>query len=117
MKAHVPMIKFRKGSMLPKPEPIIVEATPTIASVAAPSSQPHQWIPNQSINLEWWQTPQKFKRRNVDDLEIDIINVRKFFFYYYQKLMFFLLNYNFPSFFSEWWSRSSVSMKSQKKNS
>ena len=65
--------------MLPKPEPIIVEATPTIASVAAPSSQPHQWIPNQSINLEWWQTPQKFKRRNVDDLEIDIINVRKNF--------------------------------------
>ena len=61
--------------MLPKPEPVIVEATPTIASVAAPSSQRHQWNPNESINLEWWQTPQKFKRRNVDDLEIDIINV------------------------------------------
>ena len=75
MKAHIPMIKFRKGSMIPKPEPVIVEATPTIASVAAPSSQPHQWIPNQSVNLEWWQTPQKFKRRHVDDLEIDIINV------------------------------------------
>ena len=75
MKAHIPMIKFRKGSMLPKPEPVIVEATPTIASVAAPSSQRHQWNPNESINLEWWQTPQKFKRRNVDDLEIDIINV------------------------------------------
>ena len=75
VKAHVPMIKFRQGSMLPKPDPVIVEASsPTTASVAAPSSQPHQWIPNQSINLEWWQTPQKFKRRNVDDLEIDIIN-------------------------------------------
>ena len=75
VKAHVPMIKFRERSMLPKPDPVIGEASsPTIASVAVPSSQPHQWIPNQSINLEWWQTPQKFKRRNVDDLEIDIIN-------------------------------------------
>ena len=26
------------------------------------------------INLEWWQTPEKFKRRKVDDSEIDIIN-------------------------------------------
>ena len=25
-------------------------------------------------NLDWWQTPLKFKRRNVDNLEVDVIN-------------------------------------------
>ena len=53
VKAHVPMIKFRERSMLPKPDPVIVEASPTIASVAVPSSQPHQWIPRKYIACDF----------------------------------------------------------------
>merc|ERR1712050_785216 len=64
VKPHVPQISFRKGGIIPKHAP---EAAPIIA-VQATGSQP------KVINLEWWQTPEKFKRRKVDDSEIDIIN-------------------------------------------
>ena len=59
--------------MIPKPAPQVIEATPTIA-VSAVASQPNKWNPENVVNLEWWQTPNKFKRRTVDDSEIDIIN-------------------------------------------
>ena len=68
------MIKFRKGGLIPKPAPIVIEATPKVAMASTPSS-PAKWNPDQVINLEWWQTPDKFKRRSVDELEIDLINV------------------------------------------
>ena len=44
-----------------------VVATPQVP--AAPSKKP-----NQIQNLDWWQTPLKFKRRDVDTLEADVIN-------------------------------------------
>lgn len=73
VKAHVPMIKFRKGSLVPKPAPNVIEATPKVAMASTPSA-PAKWNPDQVVNLEWWQTPDKFKRRSVDELEIDLIN-------------------------------------------
>jgi hypothetical protein len=36
---------------------------------AAPSKKA-----DQIQNLDWWQTPLKFKRRDVDNLEVDVIN-------------------------------------------
>ena len=68
------MIKFRKGSLVPKPAPNVIEATPKVAMASTPSA-PAKWNPDQVVNLEWWQTPDKFKRRSVDELEIDLINV------------------------------------------
>ena len=46
-------------------------ATPQ--ALAAPSKKGQ--APAQIQNLDWWQTPLKFKRRDVDTLEIDSINV------------------------------------------
>jgi hypothetical protein len=70
------MIKFKKGSLIPKPAPHMTETTFTPASVgAAAASDKQNWNAEQVISLDWWQTPQQFKRRNVDDLEIDLINV------------------------------------------
>lgn len=42
--------------------------------MASTPSAPAKWNPDQVVNLEWWQTPDKFKRRSVDELEIDLIN-------------------------------------------
>ena len=68
------MIKFRKGSLIAKPA--VPESTFTPAApLPIVSTEPGKWNPDQVINLEWWQTPIKFKRRNVDDMEMDIINV------------------------------------------
>ena len=39
---------------------------------AAPSKKGQ--APAQIQNLDWWQTPLKFKRRDVDNLEVDVIN-------------------------------------------
>ena len=78
MKAHIPMIKFRKGSLIPKSAPVLPESTvaPTISAAApAPSSSANTV---EVVNLEWWQTPEKFKRRTVDQLECDLINVSYF---------------------------------------
>ena len=79
VKAHIPMIKFRKGSLLPKSTPALPESTvaPTLSSAAPTSSSPANAV--NVINLEWWQTPEKFKRRTVDQLECDLINVSNIF--------------------------------------
>ena len=71
------MIKFKKGSLIPKSAPVLPESTvaPVISASASPSSSSVQWKSDQVINLEWWQTPDKFKRRNVEELECDLINV------------------------------------------
>ena len=83
VKAHVPMIKFRKGNLIPKSAPVLPESTvaPAIPASANSSSPSTSWKSDQVVNLEWWQTPDKFKRRNVDELECDLINVIVFFFF------------------------------------
>merc|ERR1719510_434109 len=73
VKAHMPMIKFRKGSLIAKPAVPESTFTPVVAAMPVISTEPGKWNPDQVVNLEWWQTPTKFKRRNVDDSEIDII--------------------------------------------
>ena len=70
------MIKFRKGGILEKATQALNETTLAPAAAAAPAANSTgKWQPEQVVNLEWWQTPVKYKRRDVDDLEIDLINV------------------------------------------
>ena len=49
---------------------------PVVATPQAPAAPSKKGqAPAQIQNLDWWQTPLKFKRRDVDTLEIDSINV------------------------------------------
>ena len=70
------MIKFRKGNLITQATPALPETVlaPAVATPMAPAASSKKWQSDQ-INLEWWQTPLKFKRRDVDTLEIDSINV------------------------------------------
>ena len=70
------MIKFRKGNSIAHATPVLPEtviapvvATPPATSAASKFQSDH------IQNLEWWQTPLKFKRRDIDALEADLINV------------------------------------------
>ena len=75
VKPHLPMIKFRKGGHIIQAAPVIPE-TVMAPVVAAPpgATEPSKWQSDKIQNLEWWQTPLKFKKRDVDILEIDQIN-------------------------------------------
>ena len=70
------MIKFRKGNLITQAMPALPETVmaPVVATPMAPAASSKKWQSDQ-INLEWWQTPLKFKRRDVDTLEVDSINV------------------------------------------
>ena len=80
IKPHVPLIKFRKGAVLATNIQTPVIATPSVAQpvlqeapvhVASQQSGP---LKSSVQSHEWWDTPFKFKRRQIDQLEIDIIN-------------------------------------------
>ncbi len=73
VKPHVPLIKFRKG--LPPPTKATETTFVPAAAAPPPPSSGQNWTPDKVVNLEWWQTPDRFKRRLVDESEIDIINV------------------------------------------
>ena len=48
---------------------------PVVATPQAPAAPSKKGqAPAQIQNLDWWQTPLKFKRRDVDNLEVDVIN-------------------------------------------
>ena len=70
------MIKFRKGNLITQAMPALPETVlaPAVATPMAPAASSKKWQSEQ-INLEWWQTPLKYKRRDVDTLEVDSINV------------------------------------------
>ena len=51
------------------PENAVAPVVATPQTPAAPSKKA-----DQIQNLDWWQTPLKFKRRDVDNLEVDVIN-------------------------------------------
>jgi len=84
IKPHIPLIKFRKGG-LPQFQaaasapamqaaqaiPAAAEAAPAAAALAGSSNV---WKATQMPVREWYDTPTRFKRRQVDDLEIDLIN-------------------------------------------
>ena len=76
------MISFRKGGL-----PASRLAGAASSSVPSPSSQ-SAGAPSaaasgqsasansaQSVSLEWWQTPNKYRKRAIDELEIEAINV------------------------------------------
>ena len=75
VKPHLPMIKFRKGGLITQAAPVLPETVmaPVVAA-PQPASEPSKWQSDKIQNLEWWQTPLKFKKRDVDILEIDQIN-------------------------------------------
>ena len=55
-----------------------VSAAPShmAASAASPAGSKVDWSPK-STSVDWWQTPNKYRRRELDDKEIEAINVRK----------------------------------------
>ena len=60
------MIKFRKGGLITQAAPVLPETVmaPVVAA-PQPASEPSKWQSDKIQNLEWWQTPLKFKRRDV----------------------------------------------------
>jgi hypothetical protein len=74
VKPHIQMIKFRKNSLVPvtmkEPEVIEVKAK---AEAPVPSTPSISWSAT-PISLEWWETPAKYKRSQIDQDECDIIN-------------------------------------------
>lgn len=81
IKPHIPMIRFRKGG-LPEARPAAGEPAPQVAHViskppksAQASSSTPDWTPIQVGPLEFWQLPSKFRKRDLDELEIEAINM------------------------------------------
>merc|ERR1739848_371521 len=80
IKPHVPLIRFRKGAVLPASVEMPAIATPLAAQPVvqeAPvhvASQPSGQLKSAVRTHEWWDTPSKFRRRQIDQLEIDLIN-------------------------------------------
>eukprot|EP00095_Tigriopus_kingsejongensis_P001433 maker-scaffold461_size164099-snap-gene-0.18 protein:Tk01433 transcript:maker-scaffold461_size164099-snap-gene-0.18-mRNA-1 annotation:"hypothetical protein AaeL_AAEL000791" len=82
IKPHIPMIRFRKGG-LPSTSP----ASGTIPAVggdqakinvpasAQGSSSIPDWAPIRHGPLEFWQVPSKYRKRELDQIEIDAINM------------------------------------------
>ena len=81
LKPHIPLIRFRKGG-LSHATPSASAAAPATATpthMAAPAASPAgskaDWSPK-STSVDWWQTPNKYRRRELDEIEIEAINVR-----------------------------------------
>ena len=78
--ARIPMIKFRKGMPLAPSVEAQVNTAPVAAQPVAQQTQapaPSQNSSKLKANVqthEWWDTPSKFKRRQLDQTEIDFIN-------------------------------------------
>ena len=78
---HVPLIRFRKGREQQQQQ--IEHQQAAVASEASGSLQQQAFAPagldtaaaspSGSV-LEWWQRPQKFSRKPLDDQEIEVIN-------------------------------------------
>ena len=72
---HVPLIRFRKGLQQQQKE----HQQAAVASEASGSLQQASDVAPDGFNagdvvLEWWQKPQKFARKPLDDQEIEVIN-------------------------------------------
>ena len=75
VKPHLPMIKFWKGGLIIQAATVIPETVMAPVAAAPPAAtEPSKWQSDKIQNLEWWQTPLKFKKRDVDIVEIDQIN-------------------------------------------
>ena len=74
------MIRFRKaGGPAAAGSPQAAGGPATAASAspakAAGAKAGNPWAPVTAANLEWWQTPEQYRKRDIDELECDIINV------------------------------------------
>ena len=76
---HVPLIRFRKGLELQQQEEEHQRAA--VASPAGTSLQQSFAVAPAAASaspsggvLEWWQRPEKFARKPLDDQEIEVIN-------------------------------------------
>ena len=72
---HVPLIRFRKGLELQQEEE---HQHAAVASPAGTSLQQSFAVASASPSaggvLEWWQRPEKFARKPLDEQEIEVIN-------------------------------------------
>ena len=74
---HVPLIRFRKGREQQQQQ--IEHQQAAVASEASGSLQQASAVAPAGLDaaggvLEWWQRPQKFARKPLDDQEIEVIN-------------------------------------------
>ena len=82
LKPHIPLIRFRKGGLAhatpsaSAAAPVSAAPSHMAASAASPAGSKVDWSPK-STSVDWWQTPNKYRRRELDDNEIEAINVRK----------------------------------------
>jgi hypothetical protein len=61
------------GQKMPKTFQVPVNpVAPVVAKPQTPAAPSKK--ADKIQNLDWWQTPLKFKRRDVDNLEVDVIN-------------------------------------------
>jgi len=80
IKPHTPLIRFRKGAPIPNISQDLAQtaelASKDIKDEPIESSVPINAGKWKSVPVlhEWWDTPVRFKRREVDELECDIIN-------------------------------------------
>ena len=84
IKPHTPLIRFRKGVSTPILTQDITQAA-QLASKEVKAEPIESSVPISAgkwksvpVLHEWWDTPVRFKRREVDELECDIINVSLF---------------------------------------
>ena len=80
IKPHVPLIRFRKGAPLSPHIEVPVSSAPLAAQPVVQQeptpvvSQPTGKLQSVVQSHEWWDTPFKFKRRHIGDVEMDLIN-------------------------------------------
>merc|ERR1712179_706499 len=66
VRPHVPLIRFRGGAN--------AAAAPAAQSTAAQPVAPALTKQASQGSLEWWETPRRLKRKEIDQDEIDAIN-------------------------------------------
>ena len=97
IKPHTPLIRFRKNSpydnenltsqstgQTDKSHPLGADTNKPESIMSSSAIEQGKWKSVPVIH-EWWDTPLKYKRREIDDHECDIINVSVFFYFYYHK--------------------------------
>ena len=86
------MIKFRKGNLITQAMPALPEIVlaPVVATPMAPAASSKKWQSDQ-INLEWWQTPLKYKRRDLDEAAMKVLS-RKAILFAFSRLLEFETN-------------------------
>jgi len=70
VKPHIPLIKFRKGGPFTQVLHQSEHSTnppPNVLSGVKMAAQP-------ALSLDWWELPQKYRKFELDDKEIESIN-------------------------------------------